>query len=133
MCQANFFGNDYDGTSFEAIFGFKSTSKAIAFDCCFCIRLLLLGSQGGPSSLEASPDSMDCWNHYTKLGPFFLPYFNHNFQPNDNQTFLVYTKSTLVLYRKGLCGFFQFWDSPWKKIYMKKVLWVLRTRGSITY
>ena len=29
-------------------------------------------------------------------------------------------KSTLVLYRKGLCGFFWFWDSPWKKSYVEK-------------
>ena len=43
-------------------------------------RLLLLGSQGGVSSLEASPDSMDHWNRYTKLGPFFATSsFDHNF------------------------------------------------------
>ena len=46
--------------------------------------------------------------------------FDHNFQPNANQTFIVYAKSALVLYRKGLCGFFQFWDSPWKKSYVEK-------------
>ena len=46
-------------------------------------------------------------NLYAKLGPFFsASSFNHNFQPNNNQTFIVYVKSTLVLYRKGLCGFF---------------------------
>ena len=50
-----------------------STSMEIAFDCSFCIRLLLLGSHGGTSSSEVSPDSMDCWNQYTKLGPFFPP------------------------------------------------------------
>ena len=83
-----------------------STSMEIAFDHSFFIRLLLLGSQGGASSLEASPDSMDCWNQYTKLGPFYsASSFNHNFQPNDNQTFIVYAKSTLVLYRKSLWGF----------------------------
>ena len=32
--------------------------------------------------------------------------FDHNFRPNNNQTFIVYEKSTLVLYTKGLCGFF---------------------------
>ena len=36
----------------------------------------------------------------------FASSFDHNFQPNDNQTFIVYAKSTLGLYRKGLCGFF---------------------------
>ena len=39
------------------------------------------------------------WTH------FFCLFFDCNFQPNDNQTFIVYVKSTLVLYRKGLCGF----------------------------
>ena len=29
-------------------------------------------------------------------------------------------KSTLVLYRKGLCGISQFWDSPWKKSYVEQ-------------
>ena len=97
-----------------------SISMQIAFGCSFCIRLLLLGSQGGASLSEASPDSMDHWNWYTKLGPFFASSFDHNFQPNNNQTFIVYMKSTLVVYRKGLCGFFWFWDSPKKKSYMEK-------------
>ena len=84
-----------------------STSMEISLDHSFYIRLLLLGSQGGISLSEASPDSMDCWNRYTKLGPFFsASSFDHNFQPKDNQTFIVYAKSTLVLYRKGLCGLF---------------------------
>ena len=48
-----------------------STTIEIAFDRSFFIRLLLLGSQGGASSSEASPDSIDHWNWYTKLGPFF--------------------------------------------------------------
>ena len=107
--------------SFEASFDSMSTSMEITFDRSFCVRLLLLGSQGGASSSEASPDSMDRWNWYTKLGPIFsTSSFNCNFQPNDNQTFIVYAKSTLVLYRKGLYGFFQFWDLPWKKSYMER-------------
>ena len=66
-----------------------------------------MGPQGGASSSEASPDSIDCWNWYTKLGPFFsASSFDRNFRPNNNQTFIVYVKSTLVLYRKGLCRFF---------------------------
>ena len=66
-----------------------------------------MGSQGDASSSDASPDSIDRWNRYTKLGPFFsASSFDRNFRPNNNQTFIVYVKSTLVLYRKGLCGFF---------------------------
>ena len=103
---SQFFGDNHDSPSFEPSSVSMSTSMEITFDHSFCIRLLLLGSQGGASSSEASPDSMDCWNWYTKLGPFFASSFDCNFQPNDNQTFTVYAKSTLVLYRKGLCGFF---------------------------
>ena len=83
-----------------------STTMEIAFDHSFFVGLLLLGSQGGASLSEASPDSIDRWNRYTKLGPFFsASSFDRNFRPNNNQTFIVYVKSTLVLYRKGLCGF----------------------------
>ena len=94
----------------------------IAFDRSFFVGLLLLVSQGGASLSEASPDSMDRWNRYTKLGPFFsASSFDHNFQPNDNQTFIVYEKSTLVLYRKGLCGFFfQFQNSPRKSFDLER-------------
>ena len=84
-----------------------STGMEITFDHSFCIRLLLLGSQGGASLSEVSPDSMDHWNWDTKLGPFgSVLFFNCNFQTKNNQTFIIYMKSTLVLYRKGLCGFF---------------------------
>ena len=84
-----------------------STTMEIAFDRSFFVGLLLLGSQGGASSSDASPDSIDCWNWYAKLGPFFsASSFDRNFRPNNNQTFIVYVKSTLVVYRKGLCGFF---------------------------
>ena len=84
-----------------------STTMEIAFDRSFFVGLLLLGSQGGASSSEVSPDSIDRWNRYAKLGPFFsTSSFDRNFRPNNNQTFIVYVKSTLVLYRKGLCGFF---------------------------
>ena len=57
-----------------------------------------------------------CWRHLqipsiTQTGmpnydPFFASSFDCNFQRNDNQTFNVYTESTLSLYRKGLCSFF---------------------------
>ena len=83
-----------------------STTMEITFDHSFCIGLLLLRSQGGASSLEVSPDSIDRLNQYTKLRPFFsASSFDHNFRPNNNQTFIVYVKSTLLSYRRGLCGF----------------------------
>ena len=57
-----------------------------------------------------------CWRHpqipsfaQTSLpnyDPFSTSSFDHNFGRNDNQTFIVYAESTLVLYGKGLCGLF---------------------------
>ena len=99
MCQANFLAMTMMACLLRLSLVSMSTSMEITFDCSFCIRLLLLGSQGGASSSEASPDSMDRWNRFFHL--------DCNFQPNDdNQTFIVDAKSTPVLYRKGLCGFF---------------------------
>ena len=119
MCQANFLAMMAHLLRPSSVS--MSTSMEIAFDCSFCFRLLLLGSQGGASSLEVTPDSMDRWNWYTKLGPFFTASsFDHNFQPNNNQTFIVYMKSTLVLYRKGLCGVFQFRNLPRKIFDMER-------------
>ena len=84
-----------------------ATSMEITFDCSFLYLIVALGSQGGASLLEASPDSMNCSNQHTKLGPFsFISSFNCNSSTNDNQTFIVYAKGTLVLFRKGICGFF---------------------------
>ena len=83
-----------------------STTMEIAFDRSFFIGLLLLGSQGVPP----------CRRHprfHRLLEPvcqtwtlFSASSFDRNFRPNNNQTFIVYMKSTLVAYRKGLCGFF---------------------------
>ena len=93
-----------------------ATSMEITFDHSFFVRSFLLGSQGGTSLLEASPDLMDCWNQYAKLRSFFTSSFDHNFPTNENQPFIVYTKSTLVLVRKGLCGFYGFGIHPRRKV-----------------
>ena len=82
-----------------------ATSMEITFDHSFHIRSFLLGSHGVASSLEASPDFIIHSNWHAKLGPFFTSSFDCNFQTKNNQTFIVCAKHTLVLYRKGLCGF----------------------------
>ena len=112
-----------------------STTMKIAFDRSFFVGLLLLGSQGGASLSEASPDSMDRWNQYTKLGPFFsASSFDCNFRPNNNQTFIVYVKSTLVLYRKGLCGFFPVLGFPLEeKLCRAKCYKFCRPEGIFNY
>ena len=63
--------------------------------------------------------------------PLFTSSFDCNFLTNDNQTFIVYAKSTLVLYRKGLCGFlFSFEICPGRKVMLSEVSQVFWTRGS---
>ena len=73
MCELNFLAMAMMAHLLRSSLVSMSTTMEIAFDCSFFVRLLLLGSQGGASSSEASPDSIDRWNWYTKLGPFFLP------------------------------------------------------------
>ena len=103
------------------------------FDHSFLVRSFLLGLLGGASSSEESPDSMDHSNQYAKLGPFFASSFGCNFPTNDNQTFIVYMKSMLILFRKGLCGISSFYIHPRKKVMSSNLLQVLGTRGSTQY
>ena len=78
------------------------STTLFSLDCCFW------GHKGVPPCIGR-------WNWYTKLGPFFsASFFDCHFQPNNNQTFIVCVKSTLILYRKGLCVFSQFQNSPRK-------------------
>ena len=74
-----------------------STTMEIAFNCSFCRCLLIRGIPRFHRSLEPVHQT---WTLFSASS------FDHNFRPNNNQTFIVYVKSTLVLYRKGLCGFF---------------------------
>ena len=50
----------------------------------------------------------------TKYDLFSMSSFNCNFGQSNNQTFNVYMESTLSIYRKGLCTFFQFRNLPLK-------------------
>ena len=89
-----------------------ATSMEITFNCSFSIRSFLLGLQGGASSLEVSPNSMDHWNWHAKLGPFFsLLLLTVTFEQMTIKHSL-YMSNIQVLFRKGLCGFFPFWDLP---------------------
>ena len=70
MCQANFLATTMTACLLRLSLVSMSTSMEIAFNRSFCVRLLLLGSQGGASSLEAP------WITGTgtpNLDPFFLP------------------------------------------------------------
>ena len=50
----------------------------------------------------------------TNYDLFSTSSFNCNFGQSNNQTFNVYVESALSMYRKGLCTFFQFQNSPRK-------------------
>ena len=108
-----------------------STSMEIAFDCSFCIRLLLLGSQGGASSLEASPDSMDHWNWYTKLQPFFPPLLSTiTFNQMTIKHSLYMQKVHKYNTERAYVVFSSFGIRHGRKVTWNKVLQVLQTRGS---
>ena len=116
MCQANFFGDNHDGTSSQAIFSFHGNKHG---NCLFALDPSFWGHKGVPP----------CWMQYTKLGPCFASSFDHNFQTNDNQTFIVYMKSTLVLYRKGPCVFSCLGFTIEEKLHGKKCCKYFRPEG----
>ena len=131
MCQPIFLATTMMAHLLRLSLVSMSTTMEITFDHSFCIRLLLLGSQGGASLLEASPDSIDHWNQYTKLGPFFClifrPYLSTKQQSNIHCIHEQYT-STI---QKGPMWFFPgFGIHPGREAMWSKVLQVLRTRGS---
>ena len=107
MCQPKFFGDDHDGTSFEAVFNFNVNNhgnRARRLFLCWIVAfgvtrgcLLVRGIPGFHRSLEPAPQT---WTLFSASS------FDCNFRPNNNQTFILYVKSTLVLYRKCLCGLF---------------------------
>ena len=107
MCQPNFFGDDHDGTSFEAVFGFHVNNHGNRLRPFFFCLIVAFGVTRGCLLVGRVP------RFHRSLEPvhqtwtlFSASSFDRNFRPNNNQTFIVYVKSTLVLYRKGLCGFF---------------------------
>ena len=108
-----------------------STSMEITFDHSFCIRLLLLGSQGVPPHWRHPQIPWIAGTGTRNLDPFSASSFDHNFQPNDNQAFIVYMKSTLVLYRKGLCVFSGFGIRPGRKVMKKSVVSIMDQREYI--
>ena len=83
-----------------------STTMEIAFDRFFCL-IVAFGVTMGCLLVGRVPRfhrSLELVHQTRTL--FSASSFDHNFRPKNNQTFIVYVKSTLVLYRKGLCGFF---------------------------
>ena len=56
----------------------------------------------------------------TNYDLFSTSSFDCNFSRNDNQTFNEYMESTLSIYRKGLCAFFWFSNSPRKIFYVNQ-------------
>ena len=120
--QPNFSGDDHDGTSFEAVFSFHYNNHGNCLRPLFFRWIVAFGVTRGCLLVGGVP------RFHRLLEPlvhqtwtlFSASSFDHNFRPNNNQTFIVYMKSTLVLYRKGLCQFSRFWDSPWKKSYVEQ-------------
>ena len=102
-----FLGNDHDGTSFEAVFSFHVNNHGNHLRPLFFHLIVAFGVTRGCLLIVGVP------RFHRSLEPvhqtwtlFSASSFDCNFLPNNNQTFIVYVKSTLVLYRKALYGFF---------------------------
>ena len=91
---------------------FMATTMETAFDHSCLVRSSLLGLLGVPPHWRSPQVPWIGQTGTPNLDPFFTSSFGHNFPTNDNQTFIVYIKSTLILFRKGLCSFFQFLGLP---------------------
>ena len=131
---SQFFGNDHDGTSFEDGFGFHVNKHGNRLQPLFLHWIVAFGVTRGCLLVRGIPRFHGSLEPVTQTWNLFsTSSFDHNFQPNDNQTFTVNTKSTLVLYRKSLCVFSGFGICPRRKVMWKKVLRVFRTRGSTSY
>ena len=85
---------------------FMTTSMEITFNCSFLVRSFLLGLLRVPPQMHPQiPWITETLVHQTWT--IFSTYsFDCNSPTNDNQTFKVYMKSMLIVFRKGLCGFF---------------------------
>ena len=132
MCQPNFFGDGHDGTSFGAIFGFNVNNHGNCLRPLFLRWIVAFGVTRGCLLVSGIP------RFHRLLEPvhqtwtlFSASTFSCNFRPKNNQTFIVYVKSTLVLYRKGSMWLFPgFGIRPERKDTWSKVLQGLQTRGS---
>ena len=132
-CHIEPFSDGHDGTSLKWSSVAIISSVEITSKHCLFVKSILSGLPWDapcqrhpliPSSAQTSTPNFDL---------FFSPLYGCNFQTNDNQTFNVYPKSTLSMYRKGLCGFFGFGIHPRRKVTWSKVLQVLWTRACIKY
>ena len=86
----------------------------------FSIDPCSLEVQGVPPHQSHHQTPCSAQTAMTNYDLFSTSSFNCNFPRNDNQTFNVCTESTLSIYRKGLCTFFRFWNSPRKILYQPK-------------
>ena len=118
---SHFFGNNHDGTSFEAIFSFHVNKHENHLRLLFLHKIAALGVTRGCILVGGIPRFHRLLEPVHQTSTLFsASSFNCNFWPNDNQTLIVYVKSRLVLYRKGLCCFFGFGIHPGRKLHGKK-------------
>ena len=105
VCHAKFFGDNYNANSSRPSSVFVATSMETTADHSLLVSSFLLG---------VPPLKLVCQT----LTLFHL-FFGCNFPTNDNQTFIVYMKSMLILllFRKGLCGFSSFKICPRRKLH----------------
>ena len=92
----------------------QSASSNFSIDPCSLVV------QGVPPCRRCHQTPCSAQTGMTNYDLFWTSSFDCNLSRNDNQTFIVYTESTLSIYRKGLCTFFWFLNSPRKMFYVNQ-------------
>ena len=92
----------------------QSASSNFSIDPCSLVV------QGVPPHQRHHQTPCSAQTGTTNYDLFWTSSFDHNFSINDNQTFNIYMESTLSMYRKGLCTFFWFSNSPRKIFYVNR-------------
>ena len=91
---------------FRLLSMFIATNMEIICNCALFISSFFLGLGGVPPHQRHPQIPLFAQTSMPNYDPFPTSSFDCNLGRNDNQTFIVHMESTLVLYRKGLCGFF---------------------------
>ena len=126
---SQFFGDDHDGTSFQAVFSFHVNKHGNHLQPLSLHWIVAFGVTRGCLLIGGIPRFHHSLKPVCQTWTLFCLFFNHNFQTNNNQTFIVCAKCTLVLYRKGLCGCFSFGICWSRKVTWKNCCEYFRSEG----
>ena len=107
MCHVKPFGDDGDQPPLQTIITLHALEHRNHLQLQIFRHLLIPWAWWGCLLIRGIPKFHCSLKPVCQSMTFFqTSSFDCNFPGNDNQTFNVYTESTLSIYRKGLCSFF---------------------------